>query len=113
MVSIKVELKVVGSLSNGDVAGDLECPLTAPNHPIFCILTGANYCLERKSHILGDIPQSRRNPAITKSSVPKSRHWRNQCGIAILTTICQVADRSTRRHKKSADVSLVGLHLEP
>ena len=32
MVSIEVEC----TLSNGDIADDLECPLTAPNHPIFC-----------------------------------------------------------------------------
>ena len=38
MVSIKVEWEVVRALSNGDIADDLECPLTAPNHPIFCIL---------------------------------------------------------------------------
>ena len=25
-------------VSNGDIADDLECPLTAPNYPIFCIL---------------------------------------------------------------------------
>jgi len=31
IVSIKV------ALSNGDIADDLECPLTAPNHPIFYI----------------------------------------------------------------------------
>ena len=34
IVSIKVEC----DLSNGDIAVDLECPLTTPNHPIFCIL---------------------------------------------------------------------------
>ena len=28
----------IGSLSNGDIADNLECPLTFPNHPIFCIL---------------------------------------------------------------------------
>ena len=33
MVSIKVEC----ALSNGDIADDLECPLTAPNYPIFCL----------------------------------------------------------------------------
>ena len=38
MVSIEVEYEVVRSLSNGDIADDFECPLTAPNHPIFCIL---------------------------------------------------------------------------
>jgi len=37
MVFIKVESEVVYALSNGDIADDLECPLTAPNHPIFCI----------------------------------------------------------------------------
>ena len=35
---IKVEEEVVCALSNGDIAVDLECPLTTPNHPIFCIL---------------------------------------------------------------------------
>ena len=35
--SIKVEQEVVCALSNGDIAVDLECPLTTPNHPIFCI----------------------------------------------------------------------------
>jgi len=38
MVSIKVEYEVVCALSNGDIADDRDCPLTAPNHPIFCIL---------------------------------------------------------------------------
>jgi len=38
MVSIKIEYEVVCALSNGDIAHDLECPLTAPNHPIFYIL---------------------------------------------------------------------------
>jgi len=38
MVSIKVEYEVVCALSNGDIADDFECPLTTPNHPIFCIL---------------------------------------------------------------------------
>ena len=37
MVSIKVEYEVVCALSNGDIAVDLECPLTTPNHHIFCI----------------------------------------------------------------------------
>ena len=38
IVSIKVEYEVVCALLNGDIAVDLECPLTAPNYPIFCIL---------------------------------------------------------------------------
>jgi len=38
MVSIKFEYEVVCALSNGDIADDLECPLNAPNYPIFCIL---------------------------------------------------------------------------
>jgi len=38
MVSIKVEYEIVCALSNGDIADDLECPLAAPNYPIFCIL---------------------------------------------------------------------------
>ena len=38
MVSLKVEKEVVCALSNGGIAHDLECPLTAPNHSIFCIL---------------------------------------------------------------------------
>jgi len=29
---------MVGALSNGDIADNLECLLTAPNYPIFCIL---------------------------------------------------------------------------
>jgi len=37
IVSIKVEYEVVCTLSNGDIAVDLECPLATPNHPIFCI----------------------------------------------------------------------------
>ena len=28
---------------NGDIADDLECPLTIPNHPIFCILHRHSY----------------------------------------------------------------------
>ena len=35
MVSIKVEQEAVCTLSNGDIADDLDCP---PNRPIFCIL---------------------------------------------------------------------------
>jgi len=38
IVSIKVEQEVVRALSYGGIAHDLECPLTTPNHPIFCIL---------------------------------------------------------------------------
>jgi len=38
MVSVKVEWEVLCALSNGDIADDFECPLTAPNYPIFCIL---------------------------------------------------------------------------
>jgi len=38
MISIKVEKEVVRALSNGDIADDRDCPLTARNHPIFCIL---------------------------------------------------------------------------
>ena len=38
MISIKVEYEVVCALSNGDIADDLQCPLTAPNYPYFCIL---------------------------------------------------------------------------
>jgi len=26
------------ALSNGDIDDDFECPLTTPDHPIFCIL---------------------------------------------------------------------------
>ena len=37
MVSIKVEQEVVCALSNGDIAIDLEYPLTTPNRLIFCI----------------------------------------------------------------------------
>jgi len=37
ILPIKVEQEVVCALSNGDIADDLECPLTIPNHPIFCI----------------------------------------------------------------------------
>ena len=37
ILSIKVESEVVCALSNVDIADDLECPLTTPNHPIFCI----------------------------------------------------------------------------
>ena len=38
IVSIKVEQEVVGALSNGGTAHDLECPLNTPNHPFtaFC-----------------------------------------------------------------------------
>ena len=38
VVSSKVEYEVVCALSNGGIADDLECPLTAQNYPIFCIL---------------------------------------------------------------------------
>jgi len=40
MVSIKVEQEVVCALSNGDIARDLECPLTAQNHFIASICSG-------------------------------------------------------------------------
>ena len=39
MVSIKAELEVVCALSNADIADYLECPLTAPNYPIFAFCT--------------------------------------------------------------------------
>jgi len=38
MVSIKVESEVVCALY-GDIAHDLECPLAAPNYPIFLHFT--------------------------------------------------------------------------
>ena len=38
ILPIEVEKEVVCTLSNGDIADNLECPLTTPNHPIFCIL---------------------------------------------------------------------------
>ena len=38
IVSMKVEQEVVCALSNCSIAVDPECPLTAPNYPIFCIL---------------------------------------------------------------------------
>ena len=38
MLSIKVEQEVVCALSNGGIADDLKCSLTAPKYPIFCIL---------------------------------------------------------------------------
>jgi len=38
MVSIKVEYEVVCALSNGDIADDLEWPLSAPNYPNLYIL---------------------------------------------------------------------------
>jgi len=47
MVSIKVEWEVVCALSNGDIAHNLQCPLTAPNYPfsafstaIYSVVTG-------------------------------------------------------------------------
>jgi len=43
MVSSKVQLEVVCTLSNDDIAADPEWPLTAPNHPIFCILHRHSY----------------------------------------------------------------------
>jgi len=41
MVSIKVEQEVVCALSNGDIADDLECPLTAPNYTPFSVFCTA------------------------------------------------------------------------
>jgi len=38
ILPIEVEKEVVCTLSNGNIADDLEYPLTTPNHPIFCIL---------------------------------------------------------------------------
>ena len=38
MVSIKVEYEVVCALSNGDIADDLEWPISAPNYPNLYIL---------------------------------------------------------------------------
>ena len=39
IVCIKVEQEVVCALSNGDIADDLECPLTAPT-AIHSVVTG-------------------------------------------------------------------------
>jgi len=38
MVSIKVEQEVVCALSNGNIADDLEWPISAPNYPNLYIL---------------------------------------------------------------------------
>ena len=43
MVSIKVELEIVCALSNGDIADDLEWPLSAPNYPKLYILHRFSY----------------------------------------------------------------------
>jgi len=49
MVSIKVEQEVVCALSNGDIADDLECPLSAPNYPNLYILHRFSYLRNERS----------------------------------------------------------------
>jgi len=52
MVSIKVEC----ALSNGDIADDLECPLTTPNHPTaFCTAIYSFVTGEPRDFIFGTL----------------------------------------------------------
>jgi len=75
IVSIKVEQEVVCALSNGDIAVDLECPLTTPNRPIFCIFhrhsqlrNGWTY--EPRDFIFGTLTyHSKSHPTEEKSSL--------------------------------------------
>ena len=72
MVSIKVEQEVVCALLNGDIAHDLECSLTAPNHPIFCILHRHSQLRkgEPRDFKFGTLTyHSKSHPADEKSSV--------------------------------------------
>jgi len=72
MVSIKVEWEVVCALSNGDIAGDLECPLTAPNYPIsaFCTAIHSIVTGERRDFKFGTLTyHSKSHPADEKYSL--------------------------------------------
>jgi len=83
LVSIKVEYEVVGLcvLSNGGIACDLECPVTTPNHPIFCILHRYSYSFvtgEPRDFNFGTlIYHSKSHTADEKSSL--KRAWSGSC----------------------------------
>jgi len=57
---------------DGDIADDLECPLTTPNHPIFCICTAIHSFVmgEHRDFIFGTLTyHSKSHPADEKSSL--------------------------------------------
>ena len=54
MVTIKVEYEVVCALSNGDIAVDLECPLTTP-FSAFCTVIHSFVTGEPRDFIFGKI----------------------------------------------------------
>ena len=75
IVSIKVEHEVVCSLSNGDIADDLECPLTTPFSafctPIHSFVTG-----EPRDFKFGTlIYHNKSHPADEKSSLKGAWLW--------------------------------------
>jgi len=70
MVSINVEKVVVCALSNGNIAGDLECPLTAPNTPFsaFCTAIHSFVTGEPREFKFGTLTyHSKSHPADEKS----------------------------------------------
>jgi len=72
IVSIKIEQEVVCALSNDDIADDLECPLTTPNHPIFAFCTAIHSLVkgEPRDFIFGTLTyHSKSHPAEEKSSL--------------------------------------------
>jgi len=71
MVSIKVEQEVVCALSNGGIAHDLECPLTAQTTPFsaFCTAIHSFVSGESRDFKFGTlIYHSKSHPADEKSS---------------------------------------------
>jgi len=69
MVSIKVEYKVVCALSNGDIADDLECPLTTP-FSAFCTAIHSFVTGEPRDFKFGALTyHSKSHPADVKYSL--------------------------------------------
>ena len=72
MVSIEVEYEVVCALSNSNIDDDLECSLTAPNHPIsaFCTAIHSFETGEHRDFIVGTLTyHSKSHPAEEKYSL--------------------------------------------
>ena len=74
MVSVKVEQEVVCTLSNGDIAHDLECPLTTPAQTTpfsaFCTAIYSFVMGESRDFQFGTLNyHSKSHPADEKSSL--------------------------------------------
>ena len=72
IVSIKVEQEVVCSLSNGDIAVDLECPLTTQTTPFSAFCTAIHSFIkgEPRDFVFGTLAyHSKSHPAEEKSSL--------------------------------------------